>query len=63
MPDEEGDYMKKKMSEYSGEELLTEVCHHCRLRDPAYISPVIYRHVPRRFAVYFSDICISRSGP
>lgn len=28
MPDEKGDYVKKKMSECSGEELLTEVCHH-----------------------------------
>jgi oleate hydratase len=28
MPDEEGDYVKKKMSECNGEELLTEVCHH-----------------------------------
>ena len=27
MPDQEGDYVKKKMSECSGEELLTEVCH------------------------------------
>lgn len=28
VPDEEGDYVKKKMSECNGEELLAEVCHH-----------------------------------
>ena len=28
VPDREGNYVKKKMSECSGEELLTEVCHH-----------------------------------
>lgn len=28
VPDEVGDYVKKKMSDCNGEELLTEVCHH-----------------------------------
>jgi oleate hydratase len=33
MPDREGDYVKKKMSDCTGEELLTEVCHHFGFTD------------------------------
>lgn len=32
-PDKEGDYVKKKMSECTGAEILTELCHHLKISD------------------------------
>jgi oleate hydratase len=38
-PDEEGNYIKKKMSDCTGAELLEELCHHLRFED--YIQQIL----------------------